>query len=91
MLWQVAASKKVSEFEGDDHPYSIRGTRFHTDHVNLGIGMIQVAIRESTEDFCGRLADGRDLVRPSIKVGQTWASCRALIDKAQYIKLLQRM
>jgi len=60
------------------------------DHVNLGIGMVQVAVREPTKDFCGRIAKGRDLVGQFIEVGQTRASCSVLIDIAQYIKLLQR-
>jgi len=53
--------------------------------------MIQMAAREPTEDFCGRLAGGRDPVRPFVEVGQTWASYGALINIAKYINLLQRM
>lgn len=47
--------------------------------------MIQVAVREPTEDYRGRLAEGRDLVRPFIEVGQTWVSSSALIGIAKYI------
>jgi hypothetical protein len=53
--------------------------------------MIQVAVREPTENFRGRLAKGRDLVRPFIEVGQTWASCSALVDIAKNIQVLQKM
>jgi len=84
----MAASKKVSYFESDDHPYSTCGTRFHTNRVNLGIGMIQVAVRKPMEDFCGRLAGARDLARPFIEVGQTWAGCSKLTNIP---KFLQRM
>jgi hypothetical protein len=63
----MATSEKVSQLECDFYPDSTSGTLFHMDHVNLGIRIVQVAVRHATEDFSGWLIEDRDLVEPLVE------------------------
>jgi len=67
---QMATSEKdqeVSQLECDFYPDSTSGTWFHTNHVNLGIRIVQITVRHATEDFSGRLIEDRDLVEPLVE------------------------
>jgi hypothetical protein len=67
----MATSEKVGQLECDLYPDSTTSTWFHMNHVNLGIGIVQVTVRHVTEDFSGWLIEDRDLSEPLVEEGSS--------------------
>ena len=56
------ALENIIQPEYDDYSILTRGARFHADHTNLCIGVMQIMTGESSEIFCSCLVGGRDPV-----------------------------
>jgi hypothetical protein len=73
-------ASEIGRLEYDRHFNSTSGASFHSDHTNLGIGMMQIMTGESSKIFYSCLAGrgrGRDPVnkRRMRKVGLDKARC----------------
>jgi hypothetical protein len=54
----------------DDHYFkSTHGARFHADHINLCVGVLQITTGELSQVFCSCLGGGRDPVDKRMRKG----------------------
>jgi len=51
-------SENIMRLKHDHHFKSTSGTRFHADHTNLRIGVVQITIGKLSEIFCSCLVKG---------------------------------
>jgi hypothetical protein len=59
---KAAPSENITRLEHDHHFKTTSGTRFHTDHAHLCIGVVQITTGESSEIFCSCWIGGGDPV-----------------------------
>ena len=81
----AALQKNGVRLEYDHHSKSTSGTRFHADHANICIGVVQIMTGNSSKVFCSSLVGDRDPVNKRIS-----RSRRALLRKVAQSVTLRR-
>jgi hypothetical protein len=65
----AALQKNGLRLEYDHHSKSTSGSRFHADHANLCIGVVQITNGQSSKILCSSLVGDRNLVNERIRKG----------------------
>jgi hypothetical protein len=85
---QKSGSENIMRLEYDHHFKSTGRARFHTDHTNLCLGVVQITTGESSEIFCSCLVGSRDPVNKRMRKGSlNTARCIMLRNVVVWVTL----
>ena len=80
-------ASEIWRLEHDRHFNSTGGARFHSDHTNMCIGVVQIVTGKSSKIFCSYLGGrvgGRDPMNERIRKGglnKVWSNVRRNVAK----------